>query len=65
MMHFEFLPKGRTINKEYYFEVVRRLREAIRSHASATVFTGLDPRLITPKLELKAKNSLQDQLFYF
>ena len=25
-----FLPQGRTINKEYYLEVMRRLREAIR-----------------------------------
>lgn len=28
-MHHEFLP-GRTVNKEYYLEVLRRLREAIR-----------------------------------
>ena len=25
----EFLPQGRTVNKEYYLEVMRRLREAI------------------------------------
>jgi len=29
-MHREFLPQGRTVNKEYYLEVMRRLREAIR-----------------------------------
>ena len=29
-MHQEFLPQGRTVNKEYYLEVMRRLREAIR-----------------------------------
>ena len=28
--HHEFLRKGRTANKEYYLEVIRRLREAIR-----------------------------------
>ena len=27
-VHHEFLPQGRTINKEYYFEVMRRWREA-------------------------------------
>ena len=26
----EFLPQGRTVNKEYYLEVMRRLRETIR-----------------------------------
>ena len=26
----EFLPEGRTVNKEYYLEVMCRLREAIR-----------------------------------
>lgn len=30
VMHYEFLPQGRTVNKEYYLEVMRRLREAIR-----------------------------------
>ena len=30
MVHHEFLPQGRTVNKKYYFEVMRRLREAIR-----------------------------------
>lgn len=29
-VHYEFLPKGQTVNKEYYVEVLRRLREAIR-----------------------------------
>ena len=29
VMHHEFLPHGRTVNKEYYFEVKRRLGEAI------------------------------------
>jgi len=29
-MHREFLPQGHTVNKEYYLEVMRRLREAIR-----------------------------------
>ena len=29
-MHHEVLLQGRTVNKEYYLEVMRRLREAIR-----------------------------------
>ena len=28
-MHYEFLLQSRTANKEYYLEVMRRLREAI------------------------------------
>jgi len=30
VVHREFLPQGRTINKKYYLEVMRRLRESIR-----------------------------------
>lgn len=30
VVHEEFLPQGRTVNKEYYLEVMRRLRESIR-----------------------------------
>ena len=30
IVHHEFLPRGQTINKEYYLQVQRRLREAIR-----------------------------------
>jgi len=30
VVHHEFLPQGRTVNKEYYLEVMRRLRDAIR-----------------------------------
>ena len=30
IVHHEFLPQGRTVNKEYYLEIIRRLREAIR-----------------------------------
>lgn len=30
IVYHEFLPPGRTVNKEYYLEVLRRLREAIR-----------------------------------
>ena len=30
VVYHEFLPPGRTVNKEYYLEVLRRLREAIR-----------------------------------
>ena len=30
IVHHEFLPRGQTVNKEYYLQVQRRLREAIR-----------------------------------
>ena len=30
VVHHEFLPQGRIVNKEYYLEVMRRLRKAIR-----------------------------------
>ena len=30
VVHQEFLPQGRTVNKEYYLKVIRRLLEAIR-----------------------------------
>ena len=30
VLHHEFLPQGCTVNKEYYFEVMHRLRAAIR-----------------------------------
>ncbi|UYV78708.1 hypothetical protein LAZ67_16002504 [Cordylochernes scorpioides] len=30
VVHHEFLPQGRTVNKEYYLQVMRHLREAIR-----------------------------------
>ena len=30
MVHYEFLPQGRTVNKENYLEVMSRLSEAIR-----------------------------------
>ena len=33
VVHREFLPEGPTVNKEYYLEVMRRLREAIRKNA--------------------------------
>lgn len=29
-VHFEFLPTGQTVNKEYYLDVMRRLREVAR-----------------------------------
>ncbi|UYV71820.1 hypothetical protein LAZ67_9000550 [Cordylochernes scorpioides] len=30
VVHHKFLPQGRTVNKEYYLQVMRNLREAIR-----------------------------------
>ena len=29
MVHYEFLPQGHTVNKEYYIDIMRRLRDAI------------------------------------
>ena len=29
-MHYELAPRGQTINKEYYVEVLKRLRDAVR-----------------------------------
>ena len=34
MIYHEFLPQGRTINKKYYLEVMRRLRKAIRQKST-------------------------------
>ncbi|UYV71809.1 hypothetical protein LAZ67_9000495 [Cordylochernes scorpioides] len=34
VVHHEFLPQGRTVNKEYYLQVMRNLREAIRQKRS-------------------------------
>ena len=30
VVHYELLPQGRTVNKEYYLEVMQRLCEAVR-----------------------------------
>ena len=30
VVHYEFAPRGQTINKEYYVEVLKRLRDAVR-----------------------------------
>jgi hypothetical protein len=30
VVHYQFLPQGRTVNKDYYLEVMQRLREAVR-----------------------------------
>jgi histone-lysine N-methyltransferase SETMAR len=30
LIHYEFIPEGRTVNKELYVEILRRLRDAIR-----------------------------------
>ncbi|UYV82794.1 hypothetical protein LAZ67_22000882 [Cordylochernes scorpioides] len=34
VVHHEFLPQGRTVNKEYYLQVMRNFREAIRQKRS-------------------------------
>jgi hypothetical protein len=30
IVHFEFIPQGRTVNQAYYVEILKRLREAVR-----------------------------------
>jgi transposase len=30
MVHYSYAPEGQTINKEYYLEVIRHLRDAVR-----------------------------------
>ncbi|UYV72145.1 hypothetical protein LAZ67_9001957 [Cordylochernes scorpioides] len=30
LVHYEFVPEGQTINQQYYLDVLRRLREAVR-----------------------------------
>ena len=30
IVHYEFVPNGQTVNKVYYLEVVKRLREKVR-----------------------------------
>jgi len=36
VVHYEFLPQGRTVNKEYYLEVMQRLHEAVRKKRPVT-----------------------------
>ena len=31
VVHYEFVPRGETVNKEFYLNVLKRLREAVRS----------------------------------
>ena len=63
VVHHEFTPKGRTVNKEYYHEVMLRLREAIRQkrtellknqsqilyHYNASAHTSMLGREFLPK----------------
>ncbi|GBN04599.1 hypothetical protein AVEN_148590-1 [Araneus ventricosus] len=34
VIHYEFIPKGQTVNKELYLEILERLRDAIRRKRS-------------------------------
>jgi hypothetical protein len=33
IVHFEFIPQGRTVSQAYYVEIVKRLREAVCKNA--------------------------------
>ncbi|UYV67748.1 hypothetical protein LAZ67_5001891 [Cordylochernes scorpioides] len=41
VVHHDFLPQGRTVNKEYYLKVMRNLREAIRQKRPDLVVNGI------------------------
>jgi len=30
IVHYEFVPPGETVNKEFYLNILKRLREAVR-----------------------------------
>ena len=34
VIHYEFVPRGQTVNKEFYIAVLKRLREAVRRKRS-------------------------------
>jgi hypothetical protein len=34
MVHYEFVPCGETVNKQFYLKVLKRLREAVRRERS-------------------------------
>ena len=36
VVHYESSPRGQTINKEYYVEVLRRLRDAVFARTSTS-----------------------------
>ena len=36
VVHYELLPQGRTVSKEYYLEVMQRLHEAVRKKRPVT-----------------------------
>ena len=42
VLHHEFLPQGRTVNKEYYFEARRRLRLTIWSNVKVLITVFFD-----------------------
>ncbi|UYV80807.1 hypothetical protein LAZ67_19001834 [Cordylochernes scorpioides] len=71
VVHHEFLPQGRMVNKEYYLQVMRNFREAIRQkrpdlwknknwllhHDNATAHTSLIYCLVISRLPLSLRDS--------
>ena len=37
LVHHEFIPRGQTVNKEYYRKVLKRLREAVCKIGASTL----------------------------
>ncbi|UYV84647.1 hypothetical protein LAZ67_X002946 [Cordylochernes scorpioides] len=59
VVHHEFLPKGRTDNKEYYLQVMRNLREAIRQKRPVCGRTKIGfCTTLTPLLTHRCLNAL-------
>jgi len=62
LVHFEFVPQGQTVNQQFYLEVFKRLRDAVRRkrsnlwqsgdwllHHDATPYTALSVRQFLTK----------------
>ncbi|UYV72185.1 hypothetical protein LAZ67_9002124 [Cordylochernes scorpioides] len=55
VVHHEFLPQGRMVNKEYYLQVMRNLREAIRQKR---------PDLLENRISKRQKSTFSTSAFF-